>query len=550
VITPRFYQQESIEGIFEFFRTHQEGNPIVALPPGAGKSVIIGEFIRRAVTQYPQTRILNIVHVKELISQSYKKLLELWPTAPVGLYSAGLKRRETHMPITFSGIASIARRPEIFGHIDLVLIDEADMVSHKEETQYRKVLKALLTINPNLRVIGLTGTPFRLGLGDLTDGGVFTHISTDYCSFEKFNVLIEHGFLCPLIPPSTELAMDVSGVHVSGGEFVEKELQEAVDKESITRAAIAEAVQLAKGRNRWLAFGVGVKHAENITAMLEEFGISAVCVHSDLKTFDLRFEPLTGETPRDTLIRVFKEGRVTCMVGVGIFGVGFDCPEVDCILMMRPTMSARIWIQYLGRGLRPHPSKSNTLVLDFAKNTIRLGCVNDPVLPGKKKKGKGPGLTPFKICPVCNVYNATRARFCSSCSYEFPEVVKIAETASDLDLIRREKPKPTPKPAVLEEYDVHRVEFAIHEPRDPSKGRSLKAAYHSGLRIFNEWLCFDSEKGFPRHKAHETWRLMAGTEAPKTTDEALMRVGELRPPVKIRVLHEGKYPQVVGYDFD
>ena len=542
MLSLRYYQQESVDGLFNYFSTNAEGNPLIALPGGTGKSLVIAEFVRRVITQWPNQKILVATHVRELITQSYEELVGLWPTCPAGIYSAGLKRRETHLPVTFCGIASIAKRIQEFGHVDLMLVDEADLISHREGTQYRKAIEALKVINPNLRVIGLTATPYRLGLGTLTDGDIFTDIIVDYTSYDKFNRLVDDGFISPLIAKKTDVELNVDGVHVVGGEFNRGELQAACDKELVTRAALEEALVLAHDRNHWMAFCTGTTHADHTRDMLIEMGISAVSVHSNLPG---------GDDERDENLRLFKAGMVRTVVGVNVFSRGFNFRPTDCLLIMRPSMSPAWWVQALCRGTRPSPEtgKQNCLVLDYAGNTRRLGPINDPVLP-RKKGAKGSGMVPFRICPVCQTYNHTRVKFCSSCQYEFPEVVKIAETASDLDLIRREKPKPTPKPAVLEEYDVHRVEFAIHEPRDPSKGRSLKAAYHSGLRIFNEWLCFDSEKGFPRHKAHETWRLMAGTEAPKTTDEALMRVGELRPPVKIRVLHEGKYPQVVGYDFD
>lgn len=549
MFTLRAYQEECVTALFDYFDSHPTGNPLIALPPGAGKSLVIAEFCRRALTWYPTTRILNIVHVKELIAQTHKKIVDLWPTAPAGIYSAGLNRRDVGFPITFAGIASIAPRIADFGHIDLVIIDEADMVSHKEETQYRRALEALRSVNPAVRVIGLTATPFRLGLGLITDGGVFTDIVVDYCTFDKFNGLVDDGFLCPLIPRRTDTELSVEGVHIQGDEFVQSELQDACNKDAVTRAALMEAAQLAHDRQHWLVFTTGVKHATSVRDGLLALGISAVCVHTDLKP---------EEGTRDGNIAKFRAGQVRAMVGVGIFGVGFDAPEVDCILMLRPTMSSRIWVQYLGRGLRPHPAKRNTLVLDFARNTVRLGPVNDPVLP-RKPGQKRKGMVPFKLCDKCSAYNHTRSVFCIDCGYEFPVVFKGTKHASDADLIRRDDtPPPPPKPkkerppppaAQVEEYRVTRVEFAKHRPRDPEKAESLKVSYVCGLRIIDEFLCFGHPKGFPKHKAHQAWRQMTDTEPPDTVDEALERTGELNLPSGIRVL-QGKYSEVVGYEFN
>ena len=139
-------------------------------------------------------------------------------------------------------------------------------------------------------------------------------------------------------------------------------------------------------------------------------------------------------------------------------------------------------------------------------------------------------------------------RPCEFCGYEFPEIVKIKETASEAELIRR-APK-APKPSVVETYQVTRVEYAIHKSRDASKPPSLKCAYHCGLRIFQTWLCFDHPTPYARHIAHETWRqLSKGAVAPGSTEEAMSRVDQLQLPREIRVLNEGKYSSIVGYEF-
>lgn len=548
----RYYQSEAVEGVFNWFAAHPEGNPLIALPTGTGKSVVIAEFIRRAIACYPATRVMIATHVKELVSQNHAEMLELWPMCPCGIYSAGLNRRDMHFPVTFCGIASIVRRVSDFGHIDLLIIDEAHMVSHREATMYNKAIAALKTINPALRVIGLTATPFRLGLGMLTEGDLFTDISTDYCTFEKFNKLVDDGFIAPLIPRQTDIVLHTEGVHIQGGDFVQSELQDAVDKRSLTLGALKESIRLAQDREHWLVFCTGIRHANNTRDIMHELGVSAVCVHTDLPG---------GDDERDRNIAAFKAGDVTAMVGIGVFSTGFNHKPVDCIVWLRPTMSPVFWVQGNGRGTRPSPEtgKRNCLVLDFARNTVRLGPINDPMIPRPPGK-KGSGMVPFKLCPECNAYNHTRAIFCIDCGYEFPVVVKnLLQHASSAELIRREKPPKPPKPPappkpspVMEEYRVNRVEFAPHRSKDPEKPLSMKVTYVCGLRMFNEWLCFEHEKGFPRHKAREAWRLMAGDDSPPpdTVDEALARVGSLQPPSTIRVLRNGRYDEVIGYDFD
>jgi DNA repair protein RadD len=543
----RYYQAEAVDGLFSYFQNNY-GNPLVALPTGTGKAFVIAEFVRRAIGLYPSTRVLVATHVKELVAQNHAELLEIWPTAPAGIYSAGLKRKEAHHPITFCGIASIHKSLAYFGRVDLILIDEAHLISDKSETMYAKVIDELRAANPYLKVIGFTATPFRLGMGMLTEGKIFTDITTNYCTLDKFNELVDAGFISPLIPKRTDTELDVTGVGMTHGEYNIDELQNAVDKESITRAALEEAVRMGQGRRHWLVFTTGTRHADHTRDILISLGIPSVSVHSKLPG---------GDSERDRNIGLFKAGQVGAMVGVGVFTTGFNFRPIDFIIVLRPTMSPVLWVQLLGRGTRPSPEtgKENCLVLDFAANTRKLGPINDPVIPRKKGKKQG-SWVPFKICPVCNTYNHTRVLFCCYCKHEFPVTFAATTKAATDELIRREKkeeePKPEPKPAVITEFIVHRVEYAKHWSKDLSKPPSLRVTYYCGNRTFNEWLCLEHPKGFAYRKAKDAWRLMAGsleTDVPQSVDEALRYVNDLQPPTKVRILFQGKWPEVVGYEF-
>jgi DNA repair protein RadD len=465
MLTLRPYQNEAIEeGLFGWFAKNPTGNPLIAMPTGTGKSLILGEFVRRALSLYPQTRIMIATHVQELVEQDHEELLRIWPTAPCGIYSAGLSRRDNHLPITFVSIQSVAKRMEEFGHIDLLIVDEAHLISHRESTTYQNAIASLKITNPTLRVIGLTATPYRNGLGSLTEGDIFDEISCDYCSFEKFNSLLDDGYLCPLIPKKTKCELSVEGVKVTAGDYNQKDLQESCDKDVVTRAACKEAVSLAHDRNHWLVFTTSISHAEHTCEILNEYGVSARVVHGKLSKED-----------RKRNIEEFKAGLYKAMVGVDVFTTGFNYKAVDCIVVLRPTMSASKHVQLLGRGTRPSPEtgKVNTLVLDFAANTKRLGPINDPVIPRKRGKGKA-GMAPFKLCPFCSCYNHTRARVCVSCLFEFPEVFNGKSQASELELIRREPKVKKEKPVVeLIIHDVSRTDLS------PSKSLTIVDSRYS-----------------------------------------------------------------------
>ena len=303
-IQPRWYQTESVSAIFDYFESN-EGNPIVALPTGTGKSIVIADFTKKVMTNFPGQRILMLTHVKELIRQNYDELVELWPLAPVGIYSAGLKRKEIR-PITFAGIASVASKAALFGHVDLVLIDECHLVSPNDETRYRNFIADLEKVNPSVKVIGLTATPYRLGQGLLTEPvetkskmlpPLFTDICYDKTRLDDFNRFIDEGFLVPLVPKRTDLKRDLSGVGKVGGEFNLEDLQAAVDKTAITRKAIDEMIAQGFGtRRKWLVFASGVDHAEHIAEELKSRGFDAVAVSNR-----------SPDSFRDQVVKWFKQ---------------------------------------------------------------------------------------------------------------------------------------------------------------------------------------------------------------------------------------------------
>lgn len=541
-LVPRWYQEEAVQlGIWDYFESHPDGNPLLALPTGTGKSVIIALLVKRALKEFPQTRILKLTHVKELIQQNFDKLISHWPTAPAGIYSAGLGRRDIHQPITFAGIASVAGKPELFGSIDLVIIDEAHTLGPKESSNYQKFLKALREVNPNIRIIGLTATPYRMGQGMLTEDGLFTDISYDLTSMENFNLLVAEGFLCPLVPKATNDELDVSGVQVNNtGDYNLGQLQAAVDRAEITSRAIQEMLVCASDRNHWLIFASGVEHSDHICAELEANGISARSVHSKM------------DGDRDEAIRLWKKGKIRALVNNNVLTTGIDFPGIDMIGILRPTKSVVLWVQMLGRGTRPCEGKTDCLVLDFAGNTKRLGPINDPVIP-RKRGAKGSGGAPVKICPVCMVYNHASVRFCTTCGEEFVAKVNFRDTASTLELLAKCDPKFSNFNITEVTYHKHQKLLYPERRPDPNKPPCLRVTYFSGpLQSFTEFVCFE-HTGLALHRAHDWWRLRAPGRPMPTTIEEVLESHAQRPlpmPKAIRVWMNRKHgPEIKLFDW-
>ena len=306
----RPYQQAATDALFHYFSSHPlpTDNPVVAAPTGTGKAFMIANFMAIVLRQWPGQRILNLVHVKELVEQNAATMRRIWPQAPLGIFSAGLKQRVAHMPITFAGTKSVAANLASFGRQDIVIVDECHLIPEKEESEYQKVLAYFRALNPNLRVVGFSATPFRTGLGMITDGNIFTHIAYDLTGMEPFNWLIDEGYLSPLIPIQTEMVIDVSKVARSGGDFVAKHLQDAVNREYLTRAALRETMVAAANRNHWLIFASGIEHAEAVRDMLvKEFGVPTNVVHGKMSAGD-----------RDKALEDFKAGKVRACVNNNI----------------------------------------------------------------------------------------------------------------------------------------------------------------------------------------------------------------------------------------
>lgn len=531
MLMPRSYQIEAAQSVPNYFMNNT-GNPVVAMPTGTGKSVVIAMLLQMVYHYWPGQRVMVLTHVKELIQQNYDKLMTLWPAAPAGVYSAGLNRKESNRKITFAGIGSVAKKAQLFGHIDLVLIDEAHLVSPNDETLYQFFLAALRAVNPHVRVIGFTATPWRLGTGRITEDGIFTDVCFDITGMQAFNRLIAEGFLAPLIPRQTKMMLDIEGVHMRGGELIASELQHAVDKYEVTQAALRETLELAYDRRHWLIFASGVEHACNIADMMNDMGVPTVAIHSKM-----------GDAQRDQAILDFKAGKYRAAVNNNVLTTGFDFPAIDLIVVLRPTASTVLWVQMLGRGTRPFQcdeyKKENCLVLDFAGNTRRLGPINDPVIP-RKKGDKAGGEAPVKLCGSCATYNHASVTHCAYCGAEFTFQVKIKQTAASDELLRGEAP-------LVEVFKVDHITYSTHEKA--GRPPMMKVTYYCGLRSFSEYVCIQHD-GFAQRKARQWWRERSSAPFPESTEAALTMTSSLTAATHLRIWVNKQYPEILTHCFD
>ena len=512
----RSYQQKAIDLTYDYLRL-EDGNPCIVIPTGGGKSIIIAELCRNALTSWPETRILMIVHTRELIKQNAEKLLAMWPNAPLAIYSAGLGQKNTDA-ITYAGIQSARGKADLFGHRDLLLVDEAHLISHKEEGGYRTLINDLLKINPEMRVIGFTATPFRLGHGKITDGDAIFDELIEPVTIEELQAA---GFLCRLRSRVTDQKLTTEGVHKRGGEYIESELQAVVDTTTSNTGVVRDLIKYGEDRRHWLIFCTGVDHSLHIRDELIANGISAATVTG-----------ITSLQDRDRIIGDFKAGRIRALTNANVLTTGFDFPDIDLIGMMRPTMSPVLYVQQAGRGSRPKSHAKDCLVLDFAGVVAQHGPITQVLAPEKAQEG---GEAPTKECPQCGEICHAAARHCLNvdCGYEFPIKEKPAPTLHDDDI----------QGNGIQESEVYSWYWDVRTSK--AGNRMVVITYGLGIGdCIHEYL-LPWNQGFAGKKGIDTLNDIAqkcGLGVVPNDTEAFQNC---RPPSTIKYKMEGKFPRII-----
>lgn len=515
----RDYQQRAIDDLYAWFRANDEGNACLVLPTGSGKSWIVAALCKDALTNWPQTRVLMLTHVKELIEQNAEKMRLVWPGAPMGIYSASVGRRQLGEPITFAGIQSVRTRANQLGHIDLVIVDECHLISHKAEGGYRQLIEALTEINPALRVVGLTATPWRLGHGLITEGSALFDALIEPVTIEE---LIYKGHLARLKSKVTDERLRTDGVHKRGGEYIESELQAAVDTDSHNAAVVDEVISLAGDRKSWLFFCAGVQHAEHIRDVLLSRGIAAECV--------------TGKTTkrdRERIIADFKAGRLRALTNANVLTTGFDYPDIDLIAMLRPTLSPVLYVQMAGRGLRPKSHTDHCLVLDFAGVVEAHGPITAVEPPGRA----GTGDAPVKACPDCHELVHMSAKQCPECGHEF----EVKPTGVDFRLRNDDIMGIEPLELLVTDW-----QWRVYTGKNSGKDMLL-VTYYGGLsdEPVREYICI-AHGGFAGAKAAQRLAYIAdyagANEALRAPDmeSAAEALNQSKPPGLIKYHKKGR----------
>lgn len=339
-----------------------EGNGLVSIPTGGGKTIIISEFTNRLGKP-----LLILVPSKELLEQDYDKLSKVVPKEEIGIYSASMDSKVVKK-YTLATIQSAYKHPEQFAHYEVVLIDEADLVNPKNlEGMYNGFFRAI----GNPRIIGLTATPFRMDSFYRRWGKATWQVET--VSTVKFltryqqkfwqrvlhvvqpQELVDQGFLTPLTyHDKTMIPQDKLRFNKSKSEF-----------------------NLEDFEAKYTPF---LDQTANLISNMEEKSVLVFCATiSQAEMLQQRIpgsELVTGTTPkkeRERIVGAFRQGTLKVALNVGVLLVGFDKPDLEAIVIARPTRSLRLHSQLLGRGMRIHPGKTTCNIYDLVGNIAVLG---------------------------------------------------------------------------------------------------------------------------------------------------------------------------------
>jgi superfamily II DNA or RNA helicase len=407
----RPYQSGAISKAHHLLREGVRAVLLVA-PTGAGKTVIGAELVRQS-----EEAVLFLAPRRELIHQTCRKLDDVGVN--YGVLLAGDPRTNLYAKVQVASVDTLIARAlrkskltlPTFG---LIIVDEA----HVGLTETRQ---RLLELWPGAKIIGLTATPTR------SDGKALGRVYDELVEVASVQELVDAGFLVKARYFSVS-EPDLKKVRTTAGDFNQLDLDAVMNQSKLIGNIVQHWLEHASTR-RTVVFATSIEHSVALAKEFLEHGVSAEHVDAS-----------TPQSAREAIFRRFAAGETQVLTNCTLASIGFDLPELDCVVFARPTKSLGLYLQMLGRGLRPAPGKPDCLVLDHAGNVLRHGFATDPrywTLHGKyaedvdkkeraKKEREKKGDTELK-CPVCTAV-WVGGRQCPECGYWFPPKARAIET--------------------------------------------------------------------------------------------------------------------------
>lgn len=420
----RDYQEQTLADIKEAIRGKHK-NICVYAPTGAGKTVMFCEIARRAIEKNPEVEVLIVVDRTVLIDQTVNKLVSLGIVPRVIHGSSIYNTYNLPSKILVTSIQTLNNRlkknPEYLPEtIKLIIVDEChhSYVSrqHPHKSRYARLFS--WSKANNSFVFGFTATPERLSKKESLN-----EIYSTLVLSSSFLELLSAGQLCKwevYAQPSKHLEEQLSSLDISMGDYDQKGLGQVMCSSHMVSYAITQWLNLARQLSRnpsTICFAVNKNHADLLQREFIKQGISAAVVVDN-----------TSLKERNWLYSELSTGQLTVLISVGVLTEGFDVPNVEVGLMVRPTASIGLYIQQFGRILRNSPGKSKAILLDITANYAKHGCPSEynPYEAFYKNASlKEPGEPLTKDCPECENTMPIQVRVCPYCSYRFP--IKLRE---------------------------------------------------------------------------------------------------------------------------
>jgi DNA repair protein RadD len=449
-----------------------------------------------------------------------------------GIFSAGLGKKDYESPILFASIDSIYKRSGDFEPFDFIFVDEAHRIPFSGEGKYRTFLSGCRRFNSDLRIVGWTATPFRMAGGQLCHKD---HILTHLVYEAHITDLINDGYLSKLRSKVGIAVPDTKDVkRYSNGDYITKSLAEATNQESLVYDAVSEAVRIIHGeRRRSIVFYcVDIDHCTKVSRALNSFGIYAPTITSKTHHLD-----------RDKILRDFSSGIIPAICNVNVLTEGFDAPGIDCIVLLRPTLSAGLFSQMVGRGLRICGGKADCLVLDFANCIDEHGPID--LLGGE--------VTVLAVCQECRETFSRALKSCPHCGWILPKQER--DKIEEVERNKRMHGKTASTKSILSnEPEILKVDsIYVSRHKKPGSPDSVRVQFRSGLRMLRHWITLD-HPGPAGVLAQQWWRRFISVPRGHitTVSEALsdLFVSEkLLDAIKtITVVRKGKWFEVVDYN--
>jgi ATP-dependent helicase IRC3 len=353
----RPYQQEALDSICQNY-ANGINKQLVVLPTGAGKTVI---FSHLPLIKQDCLPMLVLAHRSELLDQARTKIMASNPELTVEIEQA--ERKAGKVDVVVASVATLGRNgtPRIEeypkDYFKSIVIDEAH---HAAAPTYRRIVDYF---SPDF-LLGVTATPQRSDSTRLID--VFQEI----VYYKSIQDLIEDKWLCPLVGFRVESNTDISQVQITNGDYAQGQLEDIIDTPERNAHIVAAYRDLAPDKKA-IVFASGVKHAEHLALSFRQASVETAVI--------------IGTTPREEreeILAHFATGKISVIVNVGVLTEGFDEPSVQAIILAKPTRSALLYTQIVGRGTRLHESKEHCIIIDIADTTKGKKPIGLPTLLG------------------------------------------------------------------------------------------------------------------------------------------------------------------------